>query len=127
MLVTATNIHPTKVFTPQLTVLSIHEGVMVINNGSVSSNIGVLEEKDVINSWSSEAVPQKPSGSVYGASLAGGFWDDVGQFFRKLVRPGINVAKSLAPPLVGAVSDVASSYGLGIRDVARRRGGALLM
>jgi len=47
------------------------------------------------------------------------------------VRPGINVAKALAPsqfqPVVSAVSDVASSYGLGFRDVAKRRGAALLM
>lgn len=132
MLVTLTNIHPTKTFTPQLNIVTIHEGIVVINNGSVTTNIGVLDEKDVIASWDSTPIPQKPSTTVFGAALAGGsFFSDVGDFFKRLVRPGINVAKALAPqqfqPVVSAVSDVASSYGLGFRDVAKRRGAALLM
>ena len=132
MLVTITNIHPTKTFTPTLNILSVQEGIVTIDKGSVSKNIGVLDEKQVLDSWDSTPIPQKRSVNIFGASLGGGsFFSDVGTFFKRLVRPGINVAKALAPsqfqPVVSAVSDVASSYGLGFRDVAKRRGAALLM
>lgn len=132
MLVTITNIHPTKTFTPTLNILSVQEGIVTIDRGSVSKNIGVLDEKQVLDSWDSTPIPQKRSVNIFGASLGGGsFFSDVGTFFKRLIRPGINVAKALAPqqfqPVVSAVSDVASSYGLGFKDVAKRRGAALLM
>jgi hypothetical protein len=108
MNVTVRNIHPTKTFIPQLNIVSVQEGIVTINNGSVSKNIGVLDEKQVLQSWETTPLPQKRSMNIFGSSLAGGgFWDDVGTFFKRLVRPAITVAQKVIPqqfqPLVQGV------------------------
>lgn len=100
--------------TPTLNVLVVQEGVMYINGNSIMRSVGVLDHQDVLNSKSQSTVSYQASRNFYGS----GFWDDVGSFFRKLVRPGINLAKSVAPPqfqpLVSGADEVARSYGLGL-------------
>jgi hypothetical protein len=129
--VTCTNIHPTKTFIPTLNCLMVLEGIVTIDNGSVSENIGVVDEKQVMDSWDTAPIPAKRSKNIYGAALGMGFWDDMLTFGKRVGRAGINVAKSLAPqqfqPIVGEADKLAASYGFGIRDVSKRRGGALLM
>lgn len=99
---------------PTLNVLVVQEGVMYINGQSIMRSVGVLDHQDVLNSKSQAPLSYQPSRNFYGS----GFWDDVGSFFRKLVRPGINLAKQVVPgqfqPFVGAADEVARSYGLGL-------------
>lgn len=113
-----------------LNVLTMNEGVVTIQSGgTVGKNIGVLTKEEVINSWSQTPVPVKPSRNIFGNGFSGsgGFWDDVGTFFKRLVRPGITAAQKAFPeakPLTDFASDVASSYGVGLRG--RMRGSALM-
>lgn len=113
----------TRVIIPQLNVLVVQEGVLQNDNGSIHRNIGVLSQEDIFASKSQAPISYKPSKNVFGS----GFWDDVGSFFKRLVRPAIGVAEKLVPqqfqPIVQGVSDVAKSYGLGL---GQRRGGAML-
>lgn len=108
---------------PTLNVLVVQEGVMTIEGQSVSRSIGVLNGQEIIQSKMMVPISYRGSKNFWGS----GFWDDVGSFFRKAIRPAINVAKAIVPgqfqPIVQGVSDVASSYGLGL---GRRRGGAML-
>ena len=131
MTVNCTNIHPTKTFIPTLRVVAMQEGIVTVDNGSVSKNIGVLDEKTVLDSWDSIPIPYKPTGNIFGGSLAGGFWDDVATFAKRVGRAGINVAKQVAPapfqPIVREADALAQSYGFGLRDMSRHRGAALLM
>lgn len=131
MTVNCTNIHPTKTFIPTLMIIAIQEGIVTIDNGSVSKNIGVLDERTVLDSVDTVPIPHKPAKNIFGGTLAGGFWDDVATFAKRAGRAGINIAKSVAPaqfqPIVNEVSNLASSYGFGLRDMSRHRGGALLM
>jgi hypothetical protein len=99
---------------PTLNVLVIQEGVMMIRDQSVMRSVGVLDAVDILNARSQVPISYKGAKTFHGA----GFWDDIGGFFKKAFRPAVNVARSLAPapfqPLVQAVSDVGSSYGLGL-------------
>jgi hypothetical protein len=119
---TVTN-QSSRVIVPQLNVLVVQEGVMQNDGGSIHRNIGVLSQEDIYASKSQAPISYKPSKNVFGS----GFWDDVGSFFKRIVRPAIGVAEKLVPgqfqPIVQGVSEVAKSYGLGL---GRRRGGAML-
>lgn len=132
MNVTVTNIHPTKTFVPVLNILAVQEGIVTSDKGSFSTNIGVLDEKQVLDSWDTTPIPQKRSVNIFGASLGGGsFFSDLLTFGKRIGRAGINVAKAMAPaqfqPIVGEADKLAASYGFGFKDVAKRRGAALLM
>ena len=108
---------------PTLNCLVVQEGVMFINGQSINRSVGVLDPSDILHSKEEKAISYKPSQNIWGS----GFWDDVGDFFKKLVRPAINVAEKIVPsqfqPLVQGASEVARSYGLGL---GRRKGGAMI-
>jgi hypothetical protein len=124
MNVTATNIGSGAVV-PCLNVLVMQEGVMSIMNGSIFRSVGILTQETVLASKEQTPIPYMGSKNVYGS----GFWDDVGSFFKKLVRPAITAAQQMVPaqfqPLVSGASDVAKSYGLGYGK--KIGGGRLLM
>lgn len=111
---------------PSLNILVFQEGVMEINNGSIYRSVGVLDENTILRSQDQEPVQYVESLNVYGS----GIWQDMGNFAKKLIRPAINVAKALVPgqfqSVVGAVDDVAKSYGYGLSG-GRRIGGKLLL
>ena len=127
--VTFTNIAAVaKYFT--LNVLTMNEGVVTIQKGGmIGKNIGVLTPEEVKASWNSEPVPVGRSRNVFGNGFSGsgGFWDDVGSFFKRLIRPSITAAQEAFPsakPLTDIASSVASSYGYGLKG--RMRGSALM-
>jgi hypothetical protein len=110
--------------------LTMNEGVVTIQSGgTIGKNIGVLTKEEVKASWDTEPVTMKPSRNIFGNGFSGsgGFWDDVGSFLKRLVRPSITAAQEAFPgakPLTDIASSVASSYGLGLRG--RMRGSALM-
>lgn len=112
---------------PTLNVLAISEGILTINNGSVSRSVGVLNAQDVLDSKAMKPVPYMPSGSVYG----GAWYDDVWSFIKRAGRPAINAAKVIVPalypaaaPILEGVDRAAAAVGIGLpRKV---RGGAKL-
>ena len=108
---------------PTLNVLVVQEGVMYINGQSIMRSVGVLDAQDILNAKEEKAVSFQPPRTVFGS----GILDDIGAFFKKLVRPAISAAQAIAPPqfqpLIQGASEVARSYGLGL---GRRKGGALM-
>lgn len=123
--VKATNIS-TRNITPTLHVTFINEGVCRITDGVMSVSEGVLTVQDIEQARYQEPMSFRPVGTFHG----GGIMSDFGNFIKKLVRPGINAARSVvgsvAPqflPIVEGASEVASSYGLGL---GRRRGGQMI-
>ncbi len=108
---------------PTLNVLVVQEGVMIINGQSIMRSVGVLDPQEILDARGTVPISYKQPKNFWGS----GFWDDIGSFFKKLVRPGINLAKAVVPapfqPLVTGADEVARSYGLGL---GRRRGGAMM-
>lgn len=118
---TVTN-QTTRTIVPQLNVLVIQEGIMWFNGKSVMRSVGLLTQEEILASKQDTPISYKPSKNIFGS----GFWDDVGDFFKRLVRPTIGAVQKYVPqaaPLTDIASNVASSYGLGL---GRARGGALL-
>jgi len=118
MQVNATNLSPNASI-PSLGVLVISEGVACIAEGQLFQSLGVLDEKDVLNTKQQPAHDYRPSSNVYG----GGFWQDLGSWAKKFARSGINVAKSLAPaqyqPVVSELDKLAREAGFGGRGISR--------
>lgn len=113
-----------------LNFMTMNEGVVTIQRGGmISKNIGVLTVDEVKASWDEPPIPMKPSRNIFGNGFSGtgGFWDDLGEFAKRLVRPAIKAAQQAFPqakPLTDFASDVAASYGRGMQG--RMRGSALL-
>ena len=115
--VTCTNLSGVAVI-PTISVMTLSDGVLTIDNGVVTRSVGILTESEILSSKQMPATARRPMGdSLYG----GGFWQDVGNFFKKALRPAIDVAKNLVPqfapqfaPLVEGVDKFAKSQGYGL-------------
>lgn len=118
--ITATNISGATI-TPVLNCLIVQEGFMRIENQVVYRSVGVLDEKDIYSASQQSPMPYRPSKNIFGS----GFWDDVGSFLKRLVRPAITAAEHFVPPqyqpVVKGISDVAKSYGYGGRGMVGGR------
>jgi hypothetical protein len=116
-----------------LNFMTMNEGIVTIQagGGTISKNIGVLTPEEVMASWDTTPVPMQKSRNVFGNGFSGSgsFWSDVGDFFKRLVRPTISAAQTVLPqlkPLTDIASGVATSYGLGLQGMGRVRGGRLI-
>lgn len=117
---------------PQFNVLIVNEGVMMVVNTQVLVNSNVLTQQDVFDAKNKDPVPYKPARNFYGAGSGGSFFDDIGSFFRSIVRPALDVGKVVsavaAPELLPALDiagRIGSAVGLGPQGF-RQRGGALI-
>lgn len=123
LVLTCTNVSD-RAIVPTLHCTVVSEGVFKMIDGRVFRSLGVLDVQDVMDVRNQNPISYRPNATFYGA---GSFFGDVGQFLKKLIRPAIGVAQKILPqqfqPIVQGVSEVASSYGLGL---GRRRGGALI-
>jgi hypothetical protein len=99
------NTNTTNSITPTLYVLVIYEGVMTIDNGSVTSSINNLTEHDVLS-----AVPGPISYSDLKSLTGGGFFGDLWSGFKKYaLSPLLNVASTVATPFIGPAAGVIRS------------------
>lgn len=117
---------------PQFNVLIVDEGTFTIINGQVLANTNVLTQNDVFYAKDKAPVPFKPARNFYGAGSGSGFFDDLGNFFKKIFRPGLDAAKlvstAVAPqflPALDVAGRVGTAVGLGPQGF-QRRGGALI-
>lgn len=108
--------------TPTFHCLVISEGVMIIDNGQVTRNVGILDEMDIINSKNIPANSYSPSGSVYGGNFFSNIRDRIGNAIKTYTRPIINMAKRVIPvvapqyaPLVDSADNIAKMFGLGLK------------
>ena len=106
---------------PQLNVLVMQEGIMNIQGGNVQTQLGIINEQDVVNSKQQDPISYKNSGNISGS----GFWDDVLSFFKKAAPVAHAVTSVVAPefaPITGAVSRVlGNGYSGGARASFRSR------
>lgn len=92
---------------PTINLLFMYSGTFTISNGRCIKNIGLLTEGDVLvtKQGNEMPIPVAPPMDALGTgsglrSMHGGIsWGDFTNFFKKLGRAGINVAKKIVPVL----------------------------
>ncbi len=105
--------------TPQLQVLAMQEGVLSIMGGNVQTNLGIIDEKQVVASKNQDPIAYKNSGNIYGSS----FWDDVLAFFKKaapVVHKAVSVVAPEFAPISGAIN---TALGNGMSGGSKMRKG----
>jgi hypothetical protein len=113
---------------PQIGVLFIYDGTFTIDSGRVTKQINILSQTDVLNTKTTKTtLSRHPTASD---ALGGFSWGDVGNFFKKAGRFGIDLAKNIVPgiapqfsPIVAGVDTLAKSLGFGKKR--KPRGGAM--
>jgi hypothetical protein len=121
---TVTNL-TNRAIVPSANCLILDEGIFEITKLVASQRSNIVTPSEVkelqMTAGQSQPVPFFAPKSL----LGGTFFGDVGQFFKRAARTGLNIAKSLAPkqyqPAVNEVSDLAEKYGVGLGNV---KGGA---
>ncbi len=104
---------------PQIQVLAMQEGVLSISGGNVQTNLGIIDEKQVVASKNQEPLSYQNSGNIYGS----GFWDDVLAFFKKaapVVHKAVGVIAPEFAPISGAIN---TALGNGMSGGARMKKG----
>jgi len=125
-----------------LDMLTMTEGIITMGKGRIpSKSVGILSKEDVEASWAQAPIPMSRSRNVYGNGFSGsgGFWDNVGTFFKRVLgtaasaaaRPALGMATSLLPGVAGQVlnsvgDSVLKNYGMGLQGMGKMRGGQIL-
>lgn len=111
---------------PNVNCLVIYEGIFQFDGLRVNTSTALLVPEEIKSVQGQVPVPFVEPVSV----LGGSFFSDALGFIKRLVRPAITAAQSLAPaqyqPLVTAADSVAKSYGLGHMGRVKGYGGALM-
>lgn len=110
------NIHPTATYTPEIVIITVNDGTMVISNGTAVSQSAPLTRADVMNAPLEENINYNQLQSVYGGDFFNkfkGFLGDVNSFLKKY-KPISTIAKQVPNSVGQTVGRVADALGYGL-------------
>jgi hypothetical protein len=125
--------------TPTLSVVVIQEGVLTIDQQTVTRSLGVLTPDDVLKMKDAPPVAFQRSDNVYGSGFFDKIWAGIKKALpvaKKIARAGIDVGKKAFPgdPRILGADALARSFGFGYgeeekappRRRGRRKGGRMV-
>lgn len=114
---TVTNQNQYQTITPDMYIICVFDGTLVISNTSAMASIGVASREDVLMAPVAHNISYNELEKIYGGDFFSkfkGFLGDVNSFLRKY-KPISSIASAFKHPAAQAVSNAASALGYGVR------------
>lgn len=110
-----TNTNQVVTVTPDLYIVAVYDGTLVISNTSAMASIGVVSKEEVLNAPMSTNISYRELEAIYGGDFFGkfkNFLGDVNSFLKKY-KPISTISGMIKHPYAQGISNVASALGYG--------------
>lgn len=110
-----TNTNQVVTVQPDMYIVAVFDGTLVISNTSAMASIGVVSKEEVLNAPMSTNISYRELEAIYGGDFFGkfkNFLGDVNSFLKKY-KPISTISGMIKHPYAQGISNVASSLGYG--------------
>lgn len=112
---TVTNTNQVDTITPDMYIVAVYDGTLVISNTSAMASIGVVSKEEVLMAPMSDSISFNELQTIYGGDFFGrfkNFLGDVNSFLKKY-KPISAISGAIPHPTAQAVSNLAKTFGYG--------------